>query len=428
VGSLLWIAAVHASALPDSVENDHHAPASSAGLELPGAVGVEGPAGYVAGSLERLADALDVSARTPVVVGLAASGVFLAGTALRRRGRRRARRGSQAQAGFEAAFLRRVGPLPEEPSAEVSAPHANPESGRARTGALPRDEGDAHPEPSARKRDVDQLFRDAWAGKLVPRRVATLEEPSRPGPGPERPSPASAPDSQASESGPAPGSPLSLRPVVRPGDSGRSAPLADEPTLPAGHEPVSEATPLDPLASDLDKALGGAWEQALMPGAGACPEPGPVSEAMTTGETQRVLPPARAESAAATESEIVGLLQFSRAEAARGRLEEALDLARQAHRIDRGRASLAHLQQLLIQARRFEPDDGAWLRQAAAGEPEDSASLHAAGLFEALHGDAWAARGLLGAALEQARCQSAPRKEIVRDLARLAAHDAHNRS
>jgi len=153
-----------------------------------------------------------------------------------------------------------------------------------------------------------------------------------------------------------------------------------------------------------------------------------VSEALSMGETQRVLPPARAESAAATESEIVGLLQFSRAEAARGRLEEALDLARQAHRIDRGRASLAHLQQLLIQARRFEPDDGAWLRQAAAGEPEDSASLHAAGLFEALHGDAWAARGLLGAALEQARRQSAPRKEIVRDLARLAAHDAHHRS
>jgi thioredoxin-like negative regulator of GroEL len=112
------------------------------------------------------------------------------------------------------------------------------------------------------------------------------------------------------------------------------------------------------------------------------------------------------------------LLLLSRAEAELGHLDAAIAAAREAHRQCRTRASLTQLLRLLGTARRFTPEDGERLRRAVQKHPETPVLLHAAGVFEATHGNPWAAIGLLRTAL---RLESDPgiRSEIERELARL---------
>jgi thioredoxin-like negative regulator of GroEL len=138
--------------------------------------------------------------------------------------------------------------------------------------------------------------------------------------------------------------------------------------------------------------------------------------------------PARGEgSAGAPEGTVQGnteaasrLLHLSHREAALGHIDEALDSAREAHRALRSRASLTHLIRLLTVARRFEPQDRERLRRAVRKQPNAPVLLHAAGVSESLHGDPWAARGLLLEALRHERREEL-RAEILGVLTSLEA-------
>ncbi len=112
------------------------------------------------------------------------------------------------------------------------------------------------------------------------------------------------------------------------------------------------------------------------------------------------------------------LLSLSRALVGLGRADAALQTAREAHRTSRSRDSLLHLIRLLTAARRFDPEDGGRLRRAVGRHPGEPLLLHAAGVFEALHGDPWAARGLLLEALRHEKREEI-RQEVSRELALL---------
>jgi hypothetical protein len=114
------------------------------------------------------------------------------------------------------------------------------------------------------------------------------------------------------------------------------------------------------------------------------------------------------------------LLHLSHREPALGHIDEALDSAREAHRTLRSRASLTHLIRLLTLARRFEPEDRERLRRAVRKQPNAPVLLHAAGVSESLHGDPWAARGLLLEALRLERREEI-RAEILGVLTSLEA-------
>ena len=116
------------------------------------------------------------------------------------------------------------------------------------------------------------------------------------------------------------------------------------------------------------------------------------------------------------------LLELSRAELALGRVNAAIDVARDAHFAARSRESLVHLIRLLIQTRRFSPDDGASLARAIRRHPNEPLLRHAAGVFESLHGDGRRAEKELRVALRLQKDASL-RREIERDLARVEAFE-----
>jgi thioredoxin-like negative regulator of GroEL len=111
------------------------------------------------------------------------------------------------------------------------------------------------------------------------------------------------------------------------------------------------------------------------------------------------------------------LVALSHAHLARGQIDQAIDAARDALFVSRSRDSVAHLIRVLTQTRRFGPEDGPMLRRAAARHPERAMLRHALGVFEALHGDAGAARDQLRAAL-QLEASPEGRRVIERDLGR----------
>ncbi len=111
------------------------------------------------------------------------------------------------------------------------------------------------------------------------------------------------------------------------------------------------------------------------------------------------------------------LVVLSRAELARGQIERAIDSARDALFVSRGRDSVANLIRILTVTRRFEREDGPMLRRAAARHPDQAILRHALGVFESMHGDAEAAREQLQAAL-QLGASRGERQAIERDLER----------
>lgn len=112
--------------------------------------------------------------------------------------------------------------------------------------------------------------------------------------------------------------------------------------------------------------------------------------------------------------------QLSKAEAQLGRVDTALDAARAAHDASGSRESLFHRLRLLLRTRRLTAEDHDWLRKALESDPQEPLVLHAVGASEALHGDPWAARGLLRAALDRER-RAEVREEIAAELLRLDA-------
>jgi tetratricopeptide (TPR) repeat protein len=112
------------------------------------------------------------------------------------------------------------------------------------------------------------------------------------------------------------------------------------------------------------------------------------------------------------------LLELSRSELGLGRLDAAIEAALDAHWASRSTASLEHLLRLLTRARRFSVQDGDRLRRAVGRHPHQPLLLHAAGVYESLHGDPHEAEELLRRALRLEPREEA-RLEIAVDLARL---------
>jgi hypothetical protein len=115
------------------------------------------------------------------------------------------------------------------------------------------------------------------------------------------------------------------------------------------------------------------------------------------------------------------LIELSRAELGLGRVNAAIDTARDAHFVCRSRESLSHLIRLLIETRRLGRNDGAMLRRAAARHPEQPLLRHAAGVFESMYGDPAAAERELREAL-RLEAEAEARAAIERDLARVRRH------
>jgi hypothetical protein len=112
------------------------------------------------------------------------------------------------------------------------------------------------------------------------------------------------------------------------------------------------------------------------------------------------------------------LIELSRTELALGRVNAAVDTARDAHFTSRSRASVRHLIWILSETRRFAKEDGDTLRRAAVRHPEQALLRHAAGVFESLHGEPSAAVRELRAAL-RLETEAERRRAIERDLARV---------
>ena len=112
------------------------------------------------------------------------------------------------------------------------------------------------------------------------------------------------------------------------------------------------------------------------------------------------------------------LIELSHAELGLGRVNAAIDTARDAHFASRSRESVRHLIWILTETRRIAKEDGDALRRAAARHPGQALLRHAAGVFESLHGEGSAAVRELRAAL---RLETDPerRRAIERDLARV---------
>jgi hypothetical protein len=112
------------------------------------------------------------------------------------------------------------------------------------------------------------------------------------------------------------------------------------------------------------------------------------------------------------------LLALSRSELERGQVDAATEAALDAHWLCRSRESLAHLLGLLTATRRFAPEDGERLRRAASRHPREPVLLHAAGVFEAMHGDPRAAAEWLRSAL-RLDLDEETQRPIAEELARV---------
>ena len=112
------------------------------------------------------------------------------------------------------------------------------------------------------------------------------------------------------------------------------------------------------------------------------------------------------------------LIELSRAELGLGRVEAAIDTARDAHFASRSRESVSHLIRLLVETRRFSRQDGPTLRRAAARHPGQPLLRHAVGVFESMYGEAHAAQQELREAL-RLEADADRRAAIERDLAQV---------
>jgi hypothetical protein len=112
------------------------------------------------------------------------------------------------------------------------------------------------------------------------------------------------------------------------------------------------------------------------------------------------------------------LIELSRAELGLGRVNAAIDTARDAHFACPSRESLSHLIGLLTETRRFTRADGPTLRRAAGRHPEQPLLRHAVGVFESMYGEPAVAEQELHAALRLA-ADAGLRAAIARDLARV---------
>ncbi len=251
--------------------------------------------------------------------------------------------------------------------------------------------------------------------------------------------------------------PAAERPPTPPAVEVPAAPIRASAPTPRPAPPARTQTPGSP--DPLDRALAEAWSHALhqdvtpaQAGEGTSGQgfvdrrsaPGPTRPSRANGDTtpvdyvrlcESLLAKKRADEAARLAREGLAahpgegglLLEVSRAEARKGRLEIALGAALAAHRAQPSRTSLTHLLRLATAARRFRPEDGERLRGAVRRHPDAPVLLHAAGVFEAMHGDPWAAIGLLRTAL-RLESDEAIRSEIERELARLEARDPGTRA
>ena len=119
------------------------------------------------------------------------------------------------------------------------------------------------------------------------------------------------------------------------------------------------------------------------------------------------------------------LVELSRAELGLGRVNAAIDTARDAHFASHSRESVEHLIWLLTETRRFARDDGPSLRRAVSRHPCQPLLLHAAGVFEAMYGEPAVAGKWLRAALALAPDEAA-RSAISGELARVEESRARN--
>ena len=122
------------------------------------------------------------------------------------------------------------------------------------------------------------------------------------------------------------------------------------------------------------------------------------------------------------------LVELSSAELGLGRLNAAIDTARDAYFASPSRESIVHLIRLLTETRRFARDDGPALRRAVSRHPRQPLLLQAAGVFESMYGKPCDAERWLRAALTLAPDEAA-RRAITRELSRIApvAHPTEKR-
>jgi hypothetical protein len=122
------------------------------------------------------------------------------------------------------------------------------------------------------------------------------------------------------------------------------------------------------------------------------------------------------------------LVELSRAEFGLGRVNAAIDTARDAHFASPSRESVVHLIRLLTETRRFTREDGPALRRAVSRHPRQPLLLYAAGVFESMHGKPCDAEKWLRAALPLAPDEEA-RRAIAGELSRIAsvAHPTEKR-
>jgi len=112
------------------------------------------------------------------------------------------------------------------------------------------------------------------------------------------------------------------------------------------------------------------------------------------------------------------LIELSHAELGLGRVNAAVDTARDAHFVSRSRESVRHLIWVLTETRRFVKEDGDALRRAVRRHPGQPLLRRAAGVYESVHGEPAAAVRELRAAL-RLEVDPGRRRAIERDLARV---------
>lgn len=320
-----------------------------------------------------------------------------------------------------------------EPEIALDAPARDREESRA-----------AESEPlEAQARLIDRIVKDAWGlalgGGVLPQKAPPQPEP-RPEARPSPPAPAPAPAPGVKEN--PPDSEVTLRiPVPRPV------------RLLAAGPPVSRPAPVpaDPPArpDGIESALAEAWGHAIQDAAAPAPPARPRAQVAPQPLLSRFAHPVRASGVATSVNEYLRLCEsllakdrgeeaarlaleglalhpgeslilsvLSRAEVHAGRLDAALAAAVAAHRAKPSRTSLTEILRIATVARRFRPEDGERLRRAVARRPSEPILLRAAGVFEAMHGNRWAAIGLLRTALGL-ESDEAVRSQIASELSRL---------
>jgi hypothetical protein len=183
----------------------------------------------------------------------------------------------------------------------------------------------------------------------------------------------------------------------------RAVATLPQPSETAGRAPRSiPPAQVDPQPDpdSFERALSEAWSQAVLEG----PAPSPRAGVQPSTAQPPVARPAKAT----------------------GPRESAFRAALAAHRAKPSRTTLTHLLRVATTTRLFRPEDRERLRGAVSRHPDAPVFLHAAGVFEATHGDRWAAIGLLRTALRLERDASI-RGEISRELVRLEAPGSGDR-